>query len=416
MTDWKSTAVDRDLQDMTRSVMVCTTRAELGVAATMCFSVCMILLRYNRPVFCASSKINVNFTSCRAVDERRGTATDRQLQSLARSTTCITWVRLGTAVGRRPARYNTDDSARDHIHHYNELVSSGVFVDDNDANLIMVVEEEREGVTPLANFIRIREGSGPIPPLPRRAAGLRASGSCWRDNYGVIHVADGEHYRRYRIVSGYVRYEAMMTICLRQPYDQEERLNRSEYSVDEVQAINAFASNHGLDFGPFRVRVLRPDLEDHELEYLRRTRMSFPLDPPHGLRVLYDLPTRPVSPDSSSGCEFDSDDVDSDGIDRETYFRVLSQDVPWHTMRDRRLVGRRRLNFHWTDRFHWTDSRGWYVLHHAADTGNISLVEILVEFGADPEPVNHDGQTPHVLAERRGHVRVVEYLFSCNFS
>ena len=44
MTDRKSTAVDCDLQDMTRSGMVCTARADLGVAATVCFSVYMSLL------------------------------------------------------------------------------------------------------------------------------------------------------------------------------------------------------------------------------------------------------------------------------------------------------------------------------------------------------------------------------------
>ena len=52
----------------------------------------------------------------------------------------------------------------------------------------------------------------------------------------------------------------MKNICLqRHFYDEDPDI--FEYSETQIEEINEFTVSIGLEFGPFRVRVLRPDLE-----------------------------------------------------------------------------------------------------------------------------------------------------------
>lgn len=55
---------------------------------------------------------------------------------------------------------------------------------------------------------------------------------------------------------------------------------------------------------------------------------------------------------------------------------------------------------------------GWTALHFAAELGDLALVELLLGHGADPNRVGaiDDMETPVELAERAGHIAVVERL------
>ena len=56
------------------------------------------------------------------------------------------------------------------------------------------------------------------------------------------------------------------------------------------------------------------------------------------------------------------------------------------------------------------DNPGHTPLHHAAEKGNLKLVTLLQEAGADVNNCGHDGSTPIFMASQEGHYRVVEYL------
>ncbi|EAY06523.1 ankyrin repeat protein, putative [Trichomonas vaginalis G3] len=58
------------------------------------------------------------------------------------------------------------------------------------------------------------------------------------------------------------------------------------------------------------------------------------------------------------------------------------------------------------------DSYGFYIIHKAAEYGNLRLVERLVEHGFDIEIKNNNGDTPLIWASYYGHLEVVQYLIS----
>ena len=47
---------------------------------------------------------------------------------------------------------------------------------------------------------------------------------------------------------------------------------------------------------------------------------------------------------------------------------------------------------------------------HAAFAGNVELVNLLLEKGADPNARNGEGKTPSTFAREKGHDSVVELL------
>jgi len=51
-------------------------------------------------------------------------------------------------------------------------------------------------------------------------------------------------------------------------------------------------------------------------------------------------------------------------------------------------------------------------LHAAAQNGQIEMVELLLEYGADPTARSQDGRTPADLAWERGHLEIVDLLKS----
>jgi hypothetical protein len=56
------------------------------------------------------------------------------------------------------------------------------------------------------------------------------------------------------------------------------------------------------------------------------------------------------------------------------------------------------------------DEQGWTPLNFAAGKGNLPLVKLLVEKGADTLKVGRDQRTPYMIALAAGRVSVVEYL------
>lgn len=56
---------------------------------------------------------------------------------------------------------------------------------------------------------------------------------------------------------------------------------------------------------------------------------------------------------------------------------------------------------------------GWTPLHVAAqEGGNIKIAEILIARGAQPNALNHNGETAIWIAAQFGHYKLVEYLNS----
>ncbi|HKQ03816.1 MAG TPA: ankyrin repeat domain-containing protein [Blastocatellia bacterium] len=56
------------------------------------------------------------------------------------------------------------------------------------------------------------------------------------------------------------------------------------------------------------------------------------------------------------------------------------------------------------------DEKGWTALTFAAGQGDLAMVRLLVERGADPFKVGRDQRTPQMVALAAGHVEVVKYL------
>jgi uncharacterized protein len=56
------------------------------------------------------------------------------------------------------------------------------------------------------------------------------------------------------------------------------------------------------------------------------------------------------------------------------------------------------------------DEQGWTPLNFAAGKGDLSLIKLLVENGADVFKVGRDRRTPYMIALAAGRVTVVQYL------
>ncbi len=56
------------------------------------------------------------------------------------------------------------------------------------------------------------------------------------------------------------------------------------------------------------------------------------------------------------------------------------------------------------------DKQGWLPLNWAAGSGNLEIVELLLEYGADPLAVGRDLRTPQMIALAAGHAEVVKRL------
>ena len=56
------------------------------------------------------------------------------------------------------------------------------------------------------------------------------------------------------------------------------------------------------------------------------------------------------------------------------------------------------------------DEQGWTALNFAAGRGDLNMVKLLVERGADPFQVGRDNRTPYMIALAAGRVDVVKYL------
>lgn len=56
------------------------------------------------------------------------------------------------------------------------------------------------------------------------------------------------------------------------------------------------------------------------------------------------------------------------------------------------------------------DKQGWTPLNWAAGSGQLEIVELLLERGADPSAVGRDLRTPQMIALAAGHAEVVKRL------
>lgn len=54
--------------------------------------------------------------------------------------------------------------------------------------------------------------------------------------------------------------------------------------------------------------------------------------------------------------------------------------------------------------------KGLTVMHDAARDGHVDMLEILVQYGADVNARDNDGNLPLHLAEYDGHINAVEFL------
>lgn len=52
----------------------------------------------------------------------------------------------------------------------------------------------------------------------------------------------------------------------------------------------------------------------------------------------------------------------------------------------------------------------WNAIHEAAHKGCADIVKLLIERGADPAALDHEGKTALQIAHERGHSDVVDYL------
>jgi len=52
----------------------------------------------------------------------------------------------------------------------------------------------------------------------------------------------------------------------------------------------------------------------------------------------------------------------------------------------------------------------WYPLHFVANAGTLEMTKLLVDAGAEVNPVDGNGRTPMYLAQNGGHQEVVKYL------
>lgn len=55
---------------------------------------------------------------------------------------------------------------------------------------------------------------------------------------------------------------------------------------------------------------------------------------------------------------------------------------------------------------------GWNALHHACRLGNLNIIKLLLEFGADTSIQNEDSLTPLLLAVTNGYFDVAAYLIN----
>jgi ankyrin repeat protein len=53
---------------------------------------------------------------------------------------------------------------------------------------------------------------------------------------------------------------------------------------------------------------------------------------------------------------------------------------------------------------------GWAPLHYAARCGHVDVIKVLMELGADKEPLTTDGATPLNHAAQHGHVEAIRVL------
>ena len=61
-----------------------------------------------------------------------------------------------------------------------------------------------------------------------------------------------------------------------------------------------------------------------------------------------------------------------------------------------------------------TDHSGETLLHKAVITCDIQIVDLLLEYNADPNARNHFGETPFLLSCRTGHLQIMNLLLRCN--
>lgn len=55
---------------------------------------------------------------------------------------------------------------------------------------------------------------------------------------------------------------------------------------------------------------------------------------------------------------------------------------------------------------------GWSALHHACRLGNLRMIKLLFEFGADPSVPNNEGLTPLLIAVTNGYFDVAAFLIN----